>query len=267
VTNHDDDGEIIDPTDAQFADDSLLDGDDSADQSGVERFGDEMFGDDDIGPDVTDSDDLEDLATVDSDDSENAGLDDVDGPGDTPTDDGRDIALTDPEVATESVDDEPPDVWAGVGVYPIDPIVSLAAVADIDGDDVMAALADLGFDPADLDARDSVRLLDAVGVEARVEHGSIDLLVEHLADGGTLRVISDGTTYAIEQFDDLRDTAVLRSMATGVRYELPLEAFEDSWSNAANEMIVAADGRGGGQDTLLVAAAVGNSIEPIGLDL
>ena len=267
MTDHHEDGEIIDPTDAQLADDDVLAVDlpeDNAEvdfshviddpyDSVVDAFADDLDADDlEVGdPDVDDPD----ADRIRFGGEDHSGLD---------RDVGAGLFDEQPDVADFTVADSG-EADVDVGVYDPSPLLSLLG-GDLGGDDFAAMIAVLGLDVDDLDARDSVRLLDALGVDARVEYGSIDRLVDVVVAGGDLRVSSEGATYAVEQFDDLRDTAVLRDVESGARYELPLEAFEDGWAAAANEMIVA-PGEVGGTATVIVAVPLATALQPIALDL
>ncbi len=136
--------------------------------------------------------------------------------------------------------------FAEVGVFRPD---HLDVLADLVGHPFISAadaIERLDLDADDLDARASIRVLDVLGVDARVEHGSVDALVEHLAEGGRIQLASDSGLFEVDGLDDRLDLLRMHSLSSGLQYELPLEEFEDAWAGAAFEMLVA--GGAGGSD-------------------
>lgn len=151
--------------------------------------------------------------------------------------------------------------FSEVGVFRPD---HLDVLADLVGHPFISAadaIERLDLDADDLDARASIRVLDVLGVDARVEHGSVDALVEHLAEGGRIQLASDSGLFEVDGLDDRLDLLRMHSLSSGLQYELPLEEFEDSWAGAAFEMLVAggADGSDGSDPSVALVQLSGLS--------
>jgi hypothetical protein len=278
-------GHLIDPFDRDDASSPAGDRDDlfASHDPFDDGFDDDLDGDGDdgLGDDGDDGDDLDDRADdqlddAGDDDRGREDLRDVDDPAalESAIHLGQDAGGDDVEGLTHdasgadiSIDPDPPPAWADpdLGVFGIDAIGSLAELAGGSAFGVDDVLDDLGLDRGDLDARSSVRILDALGVDARVEHGSIDRLVEHLADGGHVRIASAGRSFDVEEVDDQRDVLVVRGLDGGLRYEVPLEHLDDHWASASYEMIVSPHGEDD-VDVAMVSVDLGDVLTPISLD-
>lgn len=257
--------EIVDPTDVELvdggSDDALATppelGALRADlgDGGLDAWQDDLDADLDADLELdldADPDDLLDLLPDDGSDS--AALDDLD--------------LDDLDLDSEAFDAERPDAdpdgrdpddpTPDHGVFEPSAIVAWAAdgaVAGVDREAFDLAVASLQLDPLDLDGRQTVHVLDHLGVDARVEHGSIDDLVDRLGRGARLEIVSGDERFAVTRVDDLRDTMVLRANGTGAIVEVGLDRFEAGWAATAYEMIVA---EGAASSTLIAVDLTAN---------
>ena len=112
--------------------------------------------------------------------------------------------------------------------------------------------------------RDAVRVLDGLGVDAYVSHGSMDTLIDHLREGRSV-IIGGGPdhVYEVVRIDEARGTITFDSTAGG---ELPvrLASFEHAWAASANELVMS-EGLVPDPDHILVSLhAPGITLVPIG---
>ncbi len=262
-----DEHEIVDPTDVELVDgDGIDDTLPTTPELGALRsdVGDAdltSWQDDDLDPDDLDLDldldpdpDPDDLLDLLSDDGSDA-ADDLDVDGEAAAED-RDGPDDDQDDTQDESDDRTPER----GVFEPNAIVAWAADGAVAGVDRAAfdlAVAALHLDPLDLDGRQTVHVLDHLGVDARVEHGSIDDLVDRLERGARLEIVSGDERFAVTRVDDLHDTMVLRANGSGAIVEVALDRFEAEWAAAAYEMVVA----DGATPSTLIALDIGRTGE------
>ena len=254
MTDHDhqpfhahDDGtdahEIVDPTDVELVDvdvDSDA-GDHDAIASSLE------YGS--MGTDVADADPaswMEDDAT------------DLTDPTDIDLDDLRLLDSVEDEFdrGADALDGDPPYEH---GVFEPTAVVAWAEEAALSGVDRSSfdlAVEALRLDPLDLDGRQTVHVLDQLGVDARVEHGSIDALVDQFERGARLVIASGVERFVVTEVDDLHDTMVLRAQDSGAVVEITLDRFEADWAAASYEMVVS--------EGAIPSTLISLSIEPTG---
>lgn len=229
--------------------------------------------DDRVGPDAPDRDheldhdvdpgigvdDVDDLGTVGTDSYEDdlvdltdlGVLDDLDEALPEPGVDDGTVGSPDQGIESRTTGDEPGDVLAD------DPTQDrrddeLLDLADDELDsaypaDLGGTLDDLGVDPAAFastmqvlgldaaaDGRSIVVTLERLGVDAHLEFGDVDRIATHLAEGADIRLASG---HVLAGLDDRTDEALLEHDGDTVR--LPLQAFEDAWTDHGFESVVA----------------------------
>lgn len=196
----------------------------------------------DPGDGAADDDELafDDLTDVD--------LTETDTDTDLADDDADAIELDDPDDGDgipERVEDTAAQVaadWpdAHLGVVDQRVVFELADASGVGPDELLAAARAIGLDDLDdLDGRQTVRLLDEVGVEATVAHGGVDDLVEVLAGGGSIRFGGPRGMYELTAIDDRADSAQITDVTDGSIHDVPLDAVEEAWAASAYELIVA----------------------------
>ena len=175
-----------------------------------------------------------------------------DSPDDSPDDSTDDVA-TDPTLD----DAELAGVAVGVvGTMPLADWAADALPAGITHDDVVAVVERLGLDPVDLGPREVAHVLERLGADAWVDHGSVDSLAELLSRGGRCQLVDGSDRFDIVAVDDRTDELVVRDTASGTVVNIALDAFEDAWSASAFAQLTPA----GDDPVVLIAAHVTTTV-------
>lgn len=206
--------------------------------------------------------DADDLGAVEADETHDEDHGPLGGDGE-PSEPEIDLELGD-DHAIEGIDDREPatdlgaDDWfvddeelaelswpdADVGLCSTEMLGAVATLGigeQVDPARVEGLIASLGTGTDDLglgvDARQAVRVLESLGMTGRIEHSNVDDVLSRLDAGQEVVIDSADGPMAVLDISD--ETVRLERLSDETDFEVSRAHFEDRWSGALNEIVVA----------------------------
>lgn len=167
------------------------------------------------------------------------------------------LADLDPSIADDPL---PPADQGLTSVAVLTAVAGEFAGASVEPASVHEALDRLGIPDAYLgvDARSAAQVLQSIGVDALVSHGSVEELADRLAVGDRVALAgADGSRHPVLDID-FKGGRLIVDTATGPR-TVDLPSFVEAWSGTAQEMVLATDSVGVQQVIVPVALEVARS--------